>query len=263
MTKELLGSIELNRIYQMDCLEGFKLVEDESVQLVVTSPPYNIGKEYESVISFTDYVSWIGKVIKESFRVLKPSGSIAFQLGNYVKNGRVIPLDCALFSTFLELGLIPRNRIVWTFGHGLHCKKRFSGRHETILWFTKTDDYVFNLDPVRIPQKYPNKRYYKGDKKGELSCNPLGKNPSDVWEITNVKNNHPEKTDHPCQYPLELVSRLVLALSNEGDVVLDPFMGSGSTAVAAAITGRKFIGFETEPKYIEIANKRLDSIISP
>lgn len=263
MTKELLGSIELNRIYQMDCLKAFELIEDESVQLVVTSPPYNVGKEYESVMTFAEYIKWISQVICECTRVLKPSGSIAFQLGNYVDKGKVIPLDCALFPIFSELGLIPRNRIIWTFGHGLHCKNRFSGRHETILWFTKTDQYTFNLDTVRVPQKYPNKRHYKGDKKGELSGNPLGKNPSDVWDITNVKNNHPEKTEHPCQYPLELVDRIVLSMSNENDIVLDPFMGSGSTAVSALTNQRKFIGFESESKYIEIANRRLDSIASP
>ena len=110
---------------------------------------------------------------------------------------------------------------------GLHCKKRLSGRYETILWFTKSDDYTFNLDPIRVPQKYPNKKYFKGKNKGKLSCNPLGKNPSDVWEIPNVKHNHVEKTEHPCQFPVELVDRLVLSLTNEGDVVFDPFLDLG------------------------------------
>lgn len=196
-------------------------------------------------------------MVEECVRVLKPNGSIAFQLGNYVDKGRVIPLDCLLFDKFFSSGLIPRNRIIWTFGHGLHCKNRFSGRHETILWFTKSDKYTFNLDPVRVPQKYPAKKHYKGEKKGQLSGNPLGKNPSDVWEITNVKNNHPEKTEHPCQYPIDLVNRLVLAMSNEGGIVLDPFMGSGTTAVAARNNNRQFIGFEIEQKYVEIANRRL------
>lgn len=115
-------------------------------------------------------------------------------MGNYVNNGEILPLDIMLFPIFNRLGLHLRNRIIWHFGHGLHCANRFSGRYETILWFTKTDDYIFNLDSVRIPQKYPNKKYYKGEKKGEFSSNPLGKNPSDVWEIPNVKSNHVEKT---------------------------------------------------------------------
>lgn len=240
-----------------DCLEGMKEIDSGSIDLIITSPPYNVGKEYEKVTTIQEYTRWMARVIYECSRVLKNTGSIAFQLGNFVDHGKVIPLDCLLFNHFLSQGLIPRNRIIWTFGHGLHCKKRFSGRHETILWFTKSDDYTFNLDPVRVPQKYPGKKHYKGDKKGQLSGNPLGKNPSDVWEITNVKNNHPEKTNHPCQYPVDLVNRLVLALSNEGDIVLDPFMGSGTTAVSARNNKRRFIGFEIEPRYVEIANMRL------
>lgn len=247
----------LNQIHMMDCLDGISLLGSESVDLIITSPPYNVGKEYEKVMLINEYAEWMGRVIAECARVLKRTGSIAFQLGNFVDRGRVIPLDCLLFGQFLQQELVPRNRIIWTFGHGLHCKNRFSGRHETILWFTKTDNYTFNLDPVRVPQKYPGKKHYKGDKKGQLSGNPLGKNPSDVWEITNVKNNHPEKTEHPCQYPIDLVNRLVLAMSNEGDIVLDPFMGSGTTAVAARNNNRKFIGFEIERKYVEIANRRL------
>lgn len=253
----------INHIHNMDCLEGMALLGDESVDLVITSPPYNLGKEYEKELSFGDYISWMTEVIQECVRVLKQSGSIAFQLGNFVNKGRVIPLDCALFPSFLSFGLIPRNRIIWTFGHGLHCSKRFSGRHESILWFTKSDDYTFNLDSVRVPSKYPNKKYYKGPNKGKLSGNPLGKNPSDVWEISNVKNNHPEKTEHPCQYPIGLVDRIILSMSNKGGVVLDPFMGSGSTAVSAFKHQRDFIGFETESKYIEIANKRLEKEKGP
>src|SRR5207302_3301864 len=156
-----------------------------------------------------------------------------------------------------RLGLKLRNRIIWTFGHGLHCTKRFTGRHETILWFTKSDDYTYNLDPVRIPQKYPGKRKYKkNDHYGELSGNPLGKNPGDVWVIPNVKSNHVEKTEHPCQFPVELVERLVLAFSNEGDWVFDPFMGVGSTVVAAIRQNRRGAGSEIVPKYVRLALDR-------
>lgn len=136
-------------------------------------------------------------------------------------------------------------------------KKRFSGRYETILWFTKSNDYTFNLDDVRVPSKYPNKRHFKGKNKGELSCNPKGKNPEDVWEISNIKHNHPEKTDHPCQFPVKLVERLILALSNENQNILDPFMGSGTTAVACINTNRNWIGFEVSSEYCEIAEKRI------
>jgi len=249
--------VELNQIYNMDCREGLKLIPDGSVDLVITSPPYNIGKEYEKRQPISEYVSWMKQVIKECTRVVSNQGSVVFQLGNYVDKGAVFPIDCILFPEFIKQGLIPRSRIVWTFGHGMHCSKRFSARYETALWFTKTDDYIFNLDAVRIPQKYPGKRHYKGANKGLLSGNPLGKNPSDVWEITNVKHNHPEKTEHPCQFPLDFANRIILSLTNKGGVALDPFMGSGTSAVAATMHHRDFIGFETESKYIEIANNRI------
>ena len=146
---------------------------------------------------------------------------------------------------------------MWTFGHGLHASKRFSGRYEVILWFTKTDEYVFNLDRVRIPQKYPNKKHFKGPHKGELSGNPLGKNPEDVWDIPNVKSNHIEKTAHPAQFPMELIERLVLSMTNDGDWVFDPFLGSGTSAIAALIHNRKAIGSELVPEYNEITKTRL------
>lgn len=163
-----------------------------------------------------------------------------------------------LYPVFKEFDLKLRNRIVWHFGHGYHERIRFSGRHETILWFTwDTEHYTFNLDPVRIPQKYPGKRQYKGPNKGELSGNPKGKNPSDVWEMPNCKANHPKKTEHPCQYPVALIERLVLALTNEGYLVVDPYIGSGTTAVAALRRGRRAAGSDIEEKYLEIAHKRL------
>ena len=154
-----------------------------------------------------------------------------------------------------------RNRIIWTFGHGLNSTQRFSGRHETILWFTKGENYKFNLDSIRIPQKYPGKRYYKGEHKGELSGNPLGKNPSDVWDIPNVKANHVEKTAHPCQFPAAIPLRLIRALTDVDGTVLDPFMGSGTSAVAALLANRKFIGAEIKEEYYAIACERIYSTL--
>lgn len=244
-------------LYEGDCLTLLKEMPDDFVQLVVTSPPYNLGKPYESRLEIEDYLAQQRQVIEESVRVLKPQGSICWQVGNYVDEGEIIPLDIVLYPLFAALGLQLRNRIVWHFGHGLHASKRFSGRYEVILWFTKTEDYVFNLDAVRVPQKYPQKKYFKGPKKGELSGNPLGKNPGDVWEIPNVKANHVEKTLHPCQFPVELIERLVLALTNAGDWVFDPFMGVGTTAIAALMHQRRAIGAEIMPEYVEIAKERL------
>ncbi len=244
-------------LFKGDCLELFREIPSNSVALVVTSPPYNIGKPYEKRVALEEYICQQRQVLSESVRVLKPNGSICWQVGNYVYQGEVIPLDILLYPLFKELGLKLRNRIVWTFGHGLHAKRRFSGRYEVILWFTKGDDYIFNLDAVRIPQKYPRKRAFKGAKKGQLSGHPLGKNPGDVWEIPNVKANHVEKTAHPAQFPVELVERLVLALSNPGDWVLDPFLGSGTTAIAALMHGRRAAGADIVSEYINIARERL------
>lgn len=245
-------------LYEGDTLDLLRTLPDNVVQLVVTSPPYNLGKPYESRLDMADYVSQQKSVIQECFRVLKPTGSICWQVGNYVKNGEIIPLDIILYPIFAELGAHLRNRIVWHFGHGLHASKRFSGRYEVILWFTKSDDYVFNLDEVRIPQKYPEKKHFKGPKKGELSGNPLGKNPTDIWEIPNVKANHVEKTIHPCQFPVELIERLILSLTNENDWVLDPFMGVGSTAIASLIHQRHAMGAEIIKEYTEIAKQRVN-----
>ncbi len=202
-------------LWEGDCLQLLPQIPDGFVQLVVTSPPYNLGKPYETRLDMKDYVAQQEAVIKECVRVLSPNGSICWQIGNYVNNGEIIPLDILLYPIFNSLGLQLKNRIVWQFGHGLHASKRFSGRYEVVLWFTKTENYTFNLDPVRVPQKYPQKKYFKGPKRGELSGNPMGKNPSDVWDIPNVKANHVEKTSHPAQFPVELVERLVLSLTDQ------------------------------------------------
>ncbi len=240
-----------------DCLKLMGDMPDASVQLVITSPPYNIGKPYEKKLSLKDYLAQQSKVIESCVRILAPTGSICWQVGNFVDKGQIIPLDIVLYPIFERFGLQLRNRIVWHFEHGLHCSKRFSGRYETVLWFSKTEDYKFNLDPVRVPQKYPGKRHFKGAKAGELSGNPLGKNPGDVWIIPNVKSNHVEKTAHPCQFPVELVERFVLSLTDEGDLVFDPFLGSGTSVIAALRQGRRGIGAELALDYVDIARSRV------
>lgn len=249
-------------LYLMD-VEKFldALPESPLFDLVVTSPPYNIGKEYENQMPLDDYVAWQKRILEKIYLRLKPSGSICWQVGNYVDNGSIVPLDFEFAPIFKQLGMQLRNRIVWRFGHGLHSKKRFSGRYEVVLWYTKTDDYVFNLDDVRIPAKYPGKRSFKGPNKGQLSGNPLGKNPEDVWDIPNVKGNHVEKTIHPCQFPVGLIERLVLALTNEGGLVFDPFCGVASTGVAALLHKRNFWGCEVVEEYIETGKKRLNDTI--
>ncbi len=236
--------------------EDFSFPSGEA-DLIVSSPPYNLGKQYEKKVALGEYLVWHKRVLAKCVDSLSSNGSLCWQTGNFVDRGSVVPLDLLLYPIMQELGLKMRNRIVWHFGHGLHCKKRFSGRYETIMWMTKSDDYYFDLDPIRVPQKYPNKKYYKGPKAGQLSCNPLGKNPGDVWEIPNVKYNHIEKTDHPCQFPVELVERLVLSMTRQGDLVLDPLMGSGSSLVAALLHGRRAAGCEIDKEYFKIAEERV------
>lgn len=244
-------------LYEGDCLDLLRQIPDGMVTLVVTSPPYNLGKAYENRLDLRTYLDQQRAVIAECVRALSPRGSLCWQVGNFVDEGEIIPLDIALYPIFADLGLRLRNRIVWFFEHGLHASKRFSGRYEVILWFTKGNDYTFHLDAVRIPQKYPNKKHFKGPRIGQLSGHPLGKNPGDVWQIPNVKANHVEKTIHPCQFPVELVERLVLALSDEGGWVLDPFMGVGSTAIAALMHRRKVAAAEVMPEYVEVARERI------
>lgn len=234
-------------------------IPDRSVQLVVTSPPYNIGKKYErhKKLSVEQYIEEQRAIITRCVELLSSTGSICWQVGNHVSANEIYPIDIMLYPVFRDLGLVLRNRIVWHFEHGLHCSRRLSGRYETIMWFSRPGDYVFNLDSIRVPQKYPGKKYFKGPKAGQYSANPLGKNPGDVWVIPNVKHNHVEKTNHPCQFPVELVERLVLALSNRGDLVLDPYIGVGTTAVASILNGRRSAGADIMASYIKTARKRV------
>jgi DNA modification methylase len=235
---------------------------------------YLLGDSFEKVQEIEDGKFKLKEqkvIIQELVRVLNASGSICWQVGNYVDKGEVFPLDFFYYEIFKSLGLKLRNRIIWHFGHGLHSSKRFSGRYETILWFTKEDEYTFNLDDVRIKSKYPGKKHFKGPKKGQYSGNPKGKNPADIWEIVlndweneiwnipNVKANHVEKTEHPCQYPIELVERCILALTNEKDWILDPFAGVGSTVLASLKNNRNVIAIEKEKKYRDLGIKRVQS----
>ena len=245
-----------------DNLKFMRGLEDQSMKLIVTSPPYNIGKSYEKRSPLDQYIQDQAQVISECVRLLHPNGSICWQVGNHVDKGEIFPLDLVLYHLFKDHGLKLRNRIVWHFEHGLHCSKRLSGRYETIMWFTKGDDYTFNLDPIRTPSKYPQKKYYKGPKAGQLSGNPLGKNPSDVWVFPNVKNNHVEKTIHPCQFPVELVERLVLSMTDEGDRVFDPYLGVGSSVVAALKNGREGYGCDVVKEYVDIAWERVHQLRS-
>lgn len=258
-----------------DCEKVLASYPDGMFDLVVTSPPYNIGKEYEKDqrMSLAEYVNWLDRVIEQVCAKVSDTGSICWQVGSYIENGEVFPLDIYLFDLFKKRGMKLRNRIIWQINFGLHASNRFSGRYETLMWFSKSDEYTFNVDPVRVPQLYPGKRHAsgKGAKAGQPSGNPKGKNPGDywtfepkkaflddpVWDMPNVKSNHPEKTIHPCQFPLELVERCVLALSNDGDKILDPFVGTGTSVIAALKHNRIGYGIDKSQQYVTLSRKRI------
>ncbi len=258
-------------VHQGDVLDFIQTIPDESVQLILTSPPYNLGKSYEKKSSLTDYLKQQSTAINEFYRILKPTGNLCWQVGNYIEKGEVYPLDILYYPLFKEANFQLRNRIIWHFKHGLHASKRFYDRYETILWFSKSDRYIFNLDTVRMPSKYSVKRHYQGEKKGQSSGDTQGKNSSDlwkillqdwekeIWELPNVKANHPEKTIHPCQYPIELAERCILALSNQDDLIFDPFMGSGSSLIAGIKHQRRVMGCEKKSEYVKITEERIMS----
>ncbi|MGU9805060.1 UNVERIFIED_CONTAM: site-specific DNA-methyltransferase [Pseudomonas sp. CM11] len=252
--------IMLDHIVNGDCLKLLRSLPDESVDLVVSSPPYNIGKAYEAKRELEHYLDDQRAVLKECHRVLKPTGSIFWQVGSFSHKGTLVPLDVKFFPILEDLGMLPRNRIMWVRQHGLHAKKKFSARHESILWFTKSEDFLFDLDAVRVPQKWQNKKSHRGDNKGELSCNPEGKNPGDVWVFQNVKHNHEEQTIHPAQFPEGMIARIVLATTSKDGVVLDPYMGTGTTAVVARDHGRRYLGAELDEGYHAVALRRLSGL---
>jgi adenine-specific DNA-methyltransferase len=260
-----------------DILQAITRIPKESCDLIISSPPYNIGKDYErfSKLSFGEYLAWQNKVITALIARLRTTGSICWQVGSYVRDGEAYPLDTYFYHLFKAKGLRLRNRIIWRFNFGLNSTMRLSGRYETILWFTKSDQYKFNLDPIRIAQLYPGKRHARTRKKGSglPSGNPLGKNPGDfwefspeqqfrenpVWDIPNVKANHPEKTFHQCQFPVELVERCVLALTESGDTVFDPFVGTGTSVIAAIKHERHGIGIDRNAMFLKLARRRVAS----
>lgn len=229
---------------------------DVRVQLSLTSPPYNIGKEYEKPLPLHEYIAWCSEWMTSLHRVASDDGAFWLNLG-YVSvqgHGKAVPLPYLLWNAspfFLN------QEIVWNYGAGVSSKRVFCPRNEKWLFFVKdADRYVFNLDAVRDPNvKYPNQK-----KNGKLRCNPLGKNPSDVWAIPKVTTGRDrssrERTPHPAQFPLAVVDRIVKASSNPGDLVLDPFAGSGSSGIAAVGNGRAFLGIELSERYCKLAVER-------
>lgn len=246
-------------LYHGDCSELLEKLPPESINLTITSPPYNIGKEYEDIAPMEQYVDWCATWIDKIYKCSAADGAFWLNLGyaEFPGKGLAVPLPYLLWdiTPFYLL-----QELVWNYAAGVACKRRLSPRNEKFLWYVKDrENYKFNLDLIRDPNvKYPNQK-----KNGKLKCNPLGKNPSDVWQIAKVtsgKNRASiERTDHPAQFPIELIRRLFLASSNEYDIVLDPFSGSGTCCEVGLITNRHVIGFEVYEPYLELSAKRLEN----
>lgn len=260
--KKILGEPSFERegvaIYQKDCLQAMKEIPDELIDLTITSPPYNIGKEYEELAELDDYLGWCKDWMEQVHRITVDNGTFWLNIGYLEVEGKglAVPISYLLWD---KTPFYLLQEVVWNYSAGVACRKRFSPRNEKLLWFVKNPkSYTFNLDDVRDPDvKYPNQK-----KNGKLRCNPLGKNPSDVWQISKVtsgkKRSSPERTPHPAQFPVALVERMLKSSSNVGDLVLDPFMGSGSTAECSLRNGRYVIGFELKSDYIGYAESRIN-----
>ena len=235
----------------------------DSVDLTVTSPPYCIGKSYDASRDVDAFRTEHREIIPRIVNLTKPGGNICWQVGYHVNNAALTPLDFVVHEIFSTIpNVVLRNRIIWTFNSGLHCSRRLSGRHEVVLWYSVGHDYHFDLDPIRLPQIYPGKKHHKGAKQGQYSGNPRGKNPGDVWAIPQVKASSVEKTEHPCQFPVGLVQGIIRALCPPTGLVLDPFLGSGTTGAAAAIEARRFAGSEIDHDYHQIAVTRISAAIN-
>lgn len=240
-----------------DVLTTLRSLPTHCIDLVVTSPPYNIGKEYETTRPLVDYLDWCETWISELHRVTKPTGAFWLNLGYLTVPGRAkaLPIPYLLWD---KIPFFLVQEIVWNYGAGVAGRKFFSPRNEKFLWYVKDpDSYTFNLDAVRDPNvKYPNQR-----KHGRVKVNPLGKNPTDVWrfpKVTSGKNrSSKERTPHPAQFPEAVVERIVRAASNVGELVLDPFSGSGTTLAVSMRAGRRSLGIEIREDYCALAASRL------
>ena len=246
-------------IYNMDCLQALKKLPAEVLWLTVTSPPYNIGKAYENPMALEEYLDWCEAWVAEIYRITHPNGAFWLNLGYFSipDRAKAIPIPYLLWDR-IPFHLI--QEIIWNYGAGVAGKKFFSPRNEKFLWYVKNpDDYTFNLDAIRDPNvKYPNQK-----KNGKIKVNPNGKNPTDVWQfpkVTSGKNRaSAERTSHPAQFPMPVIERIIKASSNPRELILDPFIGSGTTAEVGLRLGRPIVGFEIREDYCRIIADRLDN----
>ena len=231
-----------NEILCGDAMTEMSRMPDDWVDLIVADPPYNSGKNYGNnidSISWREYRDFTEDWLTQATRVLKPTGSIYVFMGMRFISRLFIMME-------EDFGLNFNGWVTWHYTQGMGRKNGFSPRHEDILHFTKTADFTFNLDDVRIPQKYFRKRN-----------NMTGANPGDVWEFSHVHYCSAEREPHPTQKPEALLARIISASSHPGDLVLDPFVGSGTTCRVAQVLNRRWIGIEINPGYVELSNQRI------
>jgi site-specific DNA-methyltransferase (adenine-specific) len=275
--KELLGSLEINRLYQIDVLDGLKLLPDECIDLIVTSPPYGERrKNTYGGISVDEYVNWFSDIGKELYRVLKPTGSFFLNIKPHCDNGeRVLYVFDLVLNLKREIGFRFVDEFTWTkIGVPGKFKGRFKNAFEPVYHFTKTKDFTHNPYEVATPIKEEsvkranrkacgesqNGSGFAGLREGSNLKNATLALPSNHLHIPQKSNQYTAQSKHPAVFPIELPEFFIKAYSNENDIVLDPFIGSGTTAIASTLINRKWIGFEKEREYIELANMRLDSI---
>ncbi|MFX0098480.1 MAG: DNA-methyltransferase [Candidatus Hodarchaeota archaeon] len=256
------------KLYKGNCLVGLKQMNDESVDLIITSPPYNINlksrndytENYFDNLPEVNYRVQLHSLVQELHRVIKPRGSIWINMKSRWMDGKQNTVTASKGSLeppmwlldYTRSNLILKNLVIWNYDINSDTQNnKFHPRYEFFFWFVKDPkEYNFYIDRIRTTPKTKDKRN-----------NPLGANPTDVWYVPLVKGNSKERNDHPAQYPESLVERIILGCSNEGEVVLDPFLGSGTTLNVALKHGRNGIGFEIEEEYLKNARSRIQGTI--
>lgn len=255
----------VNATQTADVLDFMAGLPNDSVDMFLTSLPYNVGVKYGDAhgadsFAFHYYLGWTMMVLSEMQRSIKPGGVIFLQGGSTRdQNGNLYPIDILLYQHALAMGLTSQSRVIWEVPHGLTPRRTLASRTETALVLTKGDEpAVFNPTPGRHPQKDPGKRAFKGPNRGRLTGHPLGAWPTNIWRIPNVGHNHPERTGHPAQFPEALVRRAILHWTLPGQLVVDPFVGSGTTPAVCVRTGRAFSGCDLF--YEDMRKRRLEQV---